>query len=351
MSPQSEQKEAAEYLRLALPLMAKHDVSVTPRNYAVWYEYVAGVNDALRTRMNELMDEMKTIPAEQHDRLFREYIATEELALADYVREALRKLLAGASETVSSANTEFLHYEDILREADRNLVPDASLDDVRSAVGTLAAETKQAQAQGFRLVTRLADNQREIEALRSELEEAKRKARSDALTGLANRGSFDEALEELIAGHHRDSAGFGLIIFDIDKFKTINDIHGHLVGDKVIRFVAATITQSVKGKDIPARFGGEEFAVLLPETDIKGSGAVAESIRRSVERARLVKSGTRESLGVITLSAGIGVHQRGEAPSALLQRVDAALYRSKQEGRNRTSLAERPSDPALAASA
>ena len=133
----------------------------------------------------------------------------------------------------------------------------------------------------------------------------------------------------------REPAGFSLAIVDLDDFKRINDTHGHLVGDRVIRFVASTLRRLIKGKDTAARFGGEELAVVLPDTPASGAMALAENIRRAIADARLVRSDTREPLSQITVSIGVGSYRRGEEVNTLFDRTDQALYAAKSGGRNR----------------
>jgi diguanylate cyclase len=131
-----------------------------------------------------------------------------------------------------------------------------------------------------------------------------------------------------------------LLMIDVDHFKAINDNHGHLIGDRVIRFVAQTVQKNIKGQDIAARYGGEEFTVLLPSTGTKGAEAVAEAIRIAVAGAQLVRADNKKPLGQITVSAGVATYQPGEDMMDLINRADQALYRAKNAGRNRTCLAE-----------
>jgi diguanylate cyclase (GGDEF)-like protein len=165
-----------------------------------------------------------------------------------------------------------------------------------------------------------------------------RLATTDNLTGLPNRGSFETRLSAL--GHHFERYGrpFGLIVGDVDYFKSFNDSHGHEAGDEVLREVAAVFRDAVRQVDLPARMGGEEFVVLLPETGLAESREVAERIRRAVE-ARAVSWNGR-SLRV-TLSLGVAACPESTTrPEELLADADAALYRAKGEGRNRVMASE-----------
>ena len=134
-----------------------------------------------------------------------------------------------------------------------------------------------------------------------------------------------------------------VVIGDIDKFKSINDTYGHLTGDKIIKAVATSIANQTKGKDLAARFGGEEFVVLLPETPLSGGVAVAELIRKCIEKARFVNAKSGEELRRVTISLGVTELIHGEPLEAAIARADAALYRAKEGGRNRVESQLAPS--------
>jgi len=143
----------------------------------------------------------------------------------------------------------------------------------------------------------------------------------------------------LLVESQASSTEISLIMLDIDHFKKINDTHGHLFGDKVIRGIAEVLKANVKGKDAIARLGGEEFGVLLPETSLSGAQALADKIRQTVEKGRIRRQDGKGEVGGITVSLGVAELNRAEDTAAFLNRADKALYFSKENGRNRVSLA------------
>lgn len=160
-------------------------------------------------------------------------------------------------------------------------------------------------------------------------------ASTDALTGLQNRRSFADQAEPLLALARGRGVSVSLVLLDLDHFKQINDQHGHLVGDAVLVQAAQVCRESLRATDLAARYGGEEYVVLLPDCGSDAAAAIAENLRKRIEAARTVLSDGGEVR--VTLSAGIATADRLEDLSLayLLQRADAAMYRAKQSGRNR----------------
>ncbi|MDR0669559.1 MAG: sensor domain-containing diguanylate cyclase [Treponema sp.] len=158
----------------------------------------------------------------------------------------------------------------------------------------------------------------------------------DVKTGLYNHGFFIHRLGEEISRTRRGSFTSSVIVMDVDKFKNFNDAFGHLAGDKVLETLAITLKQTVRGEDIPSRFGGEEFTVLLPDTGKESAWAVSERLRHAVEAMKVPWD---PPLPQVTISLGICSFDHREQLNAdnVIQRADAALYVSKQRGRNRST--------------
>ncbi len=159
-------------------------------------------------------------------------------------------------------------------------------------------------------------------------------SRSDPLTGLDNRRALFDSFEQLIARCRRTRESLTVVMIDLDLFKQYNDQFGHLAGDTVLRRVAAVLADEKREQDVAARFGGEEFCLLLPATDIAG----ALNLMRKISAGCAVRIGRHEG---ITFSAGVALWDRAETPDALMQRADDALYRAKDGGRDQVVVAER----------
>ena len=178
------------------------------------------------------------------------------------------------------------------------------------------------------------------------LQTMRQQANVDELTGLYNRRFLEDYARKLLAMASRKNTPAGLIMLDLDHFKTFNDLHGHEVGDRILRHFAKTVGLAMRETNLAARYGGEEFVVLLPDSNAKACMLVAERIRKAVERM-VVPSGMDKPLPKITVSLGIAVYpDHGRALEELLQASDKALYESKRTGRNRSTLYAEQAEPA-----
>jgi diguanylate cyclase (GGDEF)-like protein len=161
-----------------------------------------------------------------------------------------------------------------------------------------------------------------------------RQAVTDELTGLANHGRFQDLLSAEVEEVRRYQHPLGLIMLDIDDFKSVNDTYGHQQGDVVLKRVARVLADNSREVDYPARYGGEELAVILPHTDLEGAYAIAERIRTSVESLRIPRM---DKQGTLRITASLGVTSSSEGEkNALMAEADAALYEAKRRGKNRT---------------
>ena len=184
-------------------------------------------------------------------------------------------------------------------------------------------ETIDAALEKWRLMQQSRANQEELERL----------ANLDSLTGLHNRRAILHRLDEEIRQVRRYKGELSLTMLDIDHFKKVNDQYGHLTGDEVLENVAALMQQNVRNTDSVGRYGGEEFIVVLPKTDLSLAGIMAERLRIAIEAAEM-RDSEGNTFG-ITVSQGVSSYKPGEDELAVISRADDALYRAKQNGRNR----------------
>ncbi len=191
----------------------------------------------------------------------------------------------------------------------------------------------------YRIGLLLSRLEREVADRTSELGEANealaRAARVDPLTGVLNRRGFEAEAEAEIKRFFRTGRSFALVLADIDGFNEINERRGHVCGDQVLNRIARTLASRVREVDRVARWGGEEFILLLPETELEGAAFVAEKLRERIAGERFCADGERFS---VTMTFGIAIHRKGETLGTTIARADTALYHGKQRGRNRVMI-------------
>jgi diguanylate cyclase (GGDEF)-like protein len=168
--------------------------------------------------------------------------------------------------------------------------------------------------------------------------QVQQQAVTDELTGLANHGRFQELLRVEIEQVRRYRHPVGLIMLDLDDFKSINDTYGHQQGDVVLKQVARALRETSRDVDLPARYGGEEMAVILPHTALEGAYSISERVRRAIEALQIPRLDGDGSLR-ITASFGVAASTEGDK-DALIADADAALYAAKRQGKNRTVMAQ-----------
>ncbi|RLA00632.1 MAG: GGDEF domain-containing protein [Gammaproteobacteria bacterium] len=337
------QERASEYMRLAIPIMKKYGIAMTPANYAVWYEYVSGSNIALNDAVDLHIEEHGSLSDSQSADLYQRFFEREkdQTALLE-MRQDLRRVLEEILSYVSNGVNSSKQSRENLAQSLEKLHPDMTREQVHEVIEEVLSETRLAMSSGTQLTERLNSALAEMQDLRKDLDDTKREAKTDTLTKLANRKAFDDVITKVTKDADRSGIEVCLIFGDLDLFKDINDKHGHMVGDQVLKVVSSTLKGAVKGRDLVARYGGEEFTIVLLNTSIANAVKLADAIRVEIASKRIQRKDTRESLGAITMSFGVARYVPSEGVESLLQRADRALYMSKRKGRNAVSEAPPP---------
>jgi diguanylate cyclase len=331
----------------ALALMQRHAVAPTPANYAIWYEHAVGSNPALDRALAPVMSGVAAfspkIAEEIHGRFLRAGIENEELRAAG---RRLHGLVAQVMRRIGEAGRDNSRYSQELATLSGGLAQVSGAEDVTALIGRMLAATQQVLERNRRLEGELSVSTQEIGELKQHLEQTRRAALTDPMTGIANRKHFECQLQADARAAVEKGEALALLLIDVDHFKRFNDAHGHVIGDEVLKVVARTLKANLKGRDTAARFGGEEFAVVLPQTTLAQARVVGEHVRRALATHCLTNRRTGENFGTITVSVGIAVYRQEEALCELVERADQALYAAKRQGRNRVVMENEARDSA-----
>ncbi len=242
------------------------------------------------------------------------------------VREQLsdvRSVITGGSDITILGSNVSKHLELILRAMEHYR------DEEEQREKRLTEHILQLQEQ-------LSEMEDELEKSKENFKEQKLKATIDSLTGLPNREAYQQRINDELTRFQRYGSPLSLMICDIDHFKRINDSYGHLAGDKVLQLIARALEKNIRDTDFIARFGGEEFIILMPETTQEEAFIVAEKIRLLIAKSPF---NFRKERVAVTMSIGIAEFQENETPNSVFERADQAMYQAKRGGRNSSSLA------------
>jgi len=329
--------KAAEFLRLVCAMLGDHKLTANPINFAVCYEYVSGENPPFNAAMDLIIEKEGACTGANAYELFKRYIWDEDKRIVDKLRREFSSLITGTVAGVGQSQAHASDSAEKLEAHSRRFEEENSIDDFQEILTDVVKETKEVAKNGHSLRQMLDETKIEIELLRQDLEHTKREATTDSLTGLTNRRAFEIAMRSFIDASGNFASKLCLLLIDIDHFKNVNDKYGHVFGDKVLKSVASLLMENIKGKDTIARIGGEEFAILLPDTKLEFANVVAENLRYAIEKSRIKKMNTGEMFERLTVSIGVTRYNKGETTDKFVDRADQALYQSKNTGRNKVT--------------
>jgi diguanylate cyclase len=318
----------------AIRSMSQQSVPPTPSNFSVWFDYAMGTSPALRKTINILIGGKLKFDASVNRDLYVTYINPQsDLAAAADFPEQLRDVITSAKQFLTTAIADNRIQIEAFGEVSSQVQASS---DPRPIIERLVTELSRATARATALEINFEASSQELDKIRDSLKESEARSNTDALTGLANRRSFDEFLRSAQIVAMEKGEPLSVLLIDIDHFKKFNDSYGHQVGDQVLRLVSKVLQENVRDQDLAARYGGEELFAVLPGADLDACAAAAERIRRRISEARLTRRTTGQEISSVTVSIGVAQFKLAESADAMIERCDRALYQAKRSGRNQT---------------
>jgi diguanylate cyclase len=328
--------EAAQLAAKAMDQAHRHRSPPRPQAYEVWYTYVAGKDPALQARVDNELIKTDVVDLDTIEQIYEEHFLQKRLSrgmtrIGDGLDAGLRDTLSAVRDGLGSSQRFLMS----LRQAQGKIANVSRNHDAKRVVMELldlgqahAVQTEFVNSELAKARTQVLDLQRELHRLRDS-------AYLDHLTQIPNRRHMDEVLEREIALATANGEPLSFALGDLDHFKGLNDNYGHAIGDAVLKQFAGLIRNNIKGQDTPARFGGEEFAIIFPKTSVFGAGHATENIRKLLHATDFILSRDRSSIGRVSVSFGVTQLQSGDSMGALIRRADGLLYKAKKLGRNR----------------
>ena len=333
--PKNKHLSTMAIAQAALGQIAVHGQAADPKSYELWYKFATGDSGLLNAAVNSRLGRNGTLSAKDIDEIYHTHISSTDASvkvdkLGARVADEIEQVMA----TIDVAEDSASHYSSKLTNASARLGTVKDRESLRAIVQSLVLAAKAAETSNLKLQDQLQAMWDEVGQLRKDLDTIRTESLTDALTSLGNPKFFNVALEKSVAEAHAKTAPLSLLLVDVDHFKTINDTFGHIVGDRVLRFVANTLKGTLTGNDIAVRYGGQELAVIMPRTPLRAAVEVADQLRLAVMKGELVRRSTGEKQTRVTISIGVAALHSRTTPQALIEAADVCLHAAKRSGRN-----------------
>lgn len=319
----------------ALELMSHHGVPQTADNFAVWFHYVLGTDPALNRTIDIVISNNRLFDKSVNWGLVKALRIAQgrEAPISTIVTERLNEVLSKATNYLAKGAADNRAHVQRLGGVAGKVESGC---DPAVIIGDLANELSRAALRATNLEMQFVSTSKELDHLRTSLRVAQHCAKTDVLTGLANRRGLDDFLRAAQIRAMEHDEPLSVMLIDIDHFKRFNDSFGHQLGDHVLRLIAQVLKEGLRRDDLAARYGGEELVAVLPGADLSACKEAAERIRKTIADRQVVRRATGEVIAKVTVSVGISQFVLGESITELFERCDRALYVAKRSGRNRT---------------
>lgn len=327
------------YFETVLRLLRRIEEFVVPNNELQSREFIDELN-ALREQIVRHREQSKSLSPDTGSEFIHDY-AVRQLDYLKSTEQELRGIIEVLSEglkTIGNCNADF--HQKMASHLER-LGSISELTDLRQLRGRLQDEIRSVRESLVEVTERQAEQMQalsgQVHVLREKLERAEHEARSDSLTGVLNRRALDPILQSRLVEFEDGGANFAVVMMDLDEFKQVNDRFGHAIGDRALLAVVENCRGLIRRNDIFARYGGDEFVFVFPESSARNAAKIARKICETLTATRFELEKAIDGTTHLVLSASFGVTEcrKGDSAVTLLERADHALYQAKNEGRRR----------------
>lgn len=328
--------KAALLAQQVMHRISEDNLKPNPSVYAILYAHYTGMHPDISYQISLVEQEKKSLTTTLCEQLFDTYLSSNREK--QFIDEATRKVQAVMQEIstlLSSAGVAHKEYNlNLLRQSD-SLSSATDLNEVKKMISDLVDDTRRMVAENQKLEEKLQNSSHEMTKMRTDMQHLKEESVTDTLTNIPNRRAFDNALKAAAVEAMEKAKPLSLVMIDIDHFKIFNDTFGHQVGDQVLRLVARTLSEGLRPNELLSRYGGEEFAVIVPSSKLRDAEKLADKLRERIAAKDIINQSKNEKLGRLSISLGVSQLSPGESLSQFIDRADRALYKAKAAGRNR----------------
>lgn len=306
-----------------------------PHVYEVLFKYADGEDTRLKESVDEVLANSDDVDLRALERIYRDHLGHEQMSngvlrVGDKLNSEMSEI-AQLLEQRTGANESFIGHLD---RAQDGMSMFTRTRDVKQMIRELIDVSRSYAEETTLFGTELELSRSQINELQIELDQLRQSVYLDHLTGIPNRRRVDMVLAEEVRASLEGRGPLCFVLADLDKFKKLNDTWGHDVGDSVLKQFAQILKNNTKGQDTPGRFGGEEFAIILPETGLMGARHITEHIRQLLSAKAFVEAETKQSIGQVSASFGVAQIRPDDTVESLIKRADTLLYEAKDKGRN-----------------
>ncbi|MEH6488810.1 MAG: GGDEF domain-containing protein [Hyphomonas oceanitis] len=320
----------------AFALIEQHRTPPDPQAYALWYAYAAGEDAQVVERVDQLLANKTTLSPYDIDSIYQELLLPDTgQAATQSIGGAIEKEIESVLEIIQQSVSTNVTYQASLNDVETRLPDASSGGGLASLVSRLVSDNRRMIDTTKELSQGLSDSQKQLASLHQELEEVRNQCMRDPLTAIANRRAFDDRLEEEISHAFASGGKLCLAMADIDLFKQVNDNFGHQTGDSVLKMFAQCIKGNIKGHDMVARIGGEEFGIILPQTDVVSAYNLLVAIKSELKASEVPVEGDPTRIASVTASFGVARLEAGMTMRGLIEQADKYLYEAKKAGRDK----------------
>ncbi len=307
-----------------------------PMVYEVLFAYASGHNPDLNQAVDRIISAGKKLTNIQIEEIYKDRLdPLFRMQQTQFVAgQQLDGELDDLTKMVDSYMAKNQGYNSALSNSVQDLESINTPNDLKTKIVELIHQNERMHLETMDLTKSLEKSKEQIHDLRMCLTAAVEEAMKDQLTGLGNRRWLERNLEFVLSDMENDDAKHCIALIDLDHFKSINDRFGHLVGDKILKFLGEVIEQNVRDTDICARFGGEEFCIVLKGLEVEEAGIILERIRVQLAESNLILTNSKKPIGSVTASFGLTELKASENYEDLIERVDQLLYSAKNSGKN-----------------